>query len=133
MVAWTTPNYDWRYLSVRLSTPKRPAALHKLSVFPFPNQPIFQDVKELCSGGRTRTGDLQVMSLASYQLLPPRNGYVFISPPRIVPNRVAFFQRCLCFPQKLHVHVVVRVVGFPKEKSFGFGESFGLDLFPDSV
>ena len=46
MVVWTTPNYDWRYLIVRLSTPKRPAALHKLWVFPFPNQPIFQDVKE---------------------------------------------------------------------------------------
>jgi hypothetical protein len=46
MVVWTTPNYDWRYLIVRLSTPKRPATLHKLWVFPFPNQPIFQDVKE---------------------------------------------------------------------------------------
>ena len=75
MVVWTTPNYDWRYLIVRLSTPKRPATLHKLSAFPFPNQPIFQNGKELCSGGRTRTGDLQVMSLASYQLLLPRNSY----------------------------------------------------------
>ena len=28
---------------------------------------------DLCSGGRTRTDDLKVMSLASYQLLPPRN------------------------------------------------------------
>jgi hypothetical protein len=47
--------------------------------------------KLFSSGGRTRTDDLQVMSLASYQLLLPRN--VFVDPEGFEPSSSPMLQR----------------------------------------
>lgn len=69
------------------------------------------------SGGGTRTHSLWVMSPANSLCSSPQ--WLFILPPRIVPNCVTFWKWLFCFFQEFNVFSLPIIRGFSKKETLG--------------